>query len=313
MNSYFIAGSSGFIGLSLVNYLLSHGHQVFAHTRSKSFPINHPNLSVISSDYNCIETLSSALDNCSVCINLASPAHCRLTNRSYVYENFSASHQALFNLLKACSRSGIIKFVHVSSAGVMGQYASITSPFSSSSPLNPYNLYTLSKASAEILVQSFLENTSINLITLRPPLVYAKNCPGSLKTLINIISQSPIIPFGALSNYRSFLYLDSLLSAIHAVSESPSIFNKTFVVSDKNPVLVSDLINVISECIHRSHFRNIHVPRSILAIAAKTLFLEQQWKSLSYDFVLDTSFLSTTSDWSPHDNTLLTLSNVLKE
>ena len=195
----------------------------------------------------------------------------------------------------------------------MGQYASITSPFSSSSPLNPYNLYTLSKASAEILVQSFLENTSINLITLRPPLVYAKNCPGSLKTLINIISQSPIIPFGALSNYRSFLYLDSLLNAIHSVSESPSIFNKTFVVSDKNPVLVSDLVNVISECIHRAHCRNIHVPRSILAIAAKTLFLEQQWKSLSYDFVLDTSFLSTTSDWSPHDNTLLTLSNVLKE
>ena len=309
MDKICIAGSSGFIGTSLARFLLAKGQDVVALTRSTDFPIRHPNLSVISSDYSSSEYLIAALKSCSVCVNLASPAHSKSNRNNFLYEDLFSSNQVLFNLLNACTLSNINKFVHISSAGVMGETSTVSAPFSSSSPLKPYSPYTLAKANAELMVQYFSENKSLNCIILRPPLVYANHCPGRLRTLINLIHLSPILPFGALSNFRSFVSLESLLNAISLCSVSSSLVNKTFVVADRYPVMISDLVDLLYTSIRGSLKYNIPVPRLLLSTASKILSMEQQWKSLSYDFVLDSSLLSHDTHWLPNEDTLLNLYN----
>ena len=86
--------------------------------------------------------------------------------------------------------------------------------------LDLYSAYTMSKANSELIISSFLEQTDIKCITLRPPLVYSNPCPGRLSSLVKAIQFFPFLPFGSLTNYRSFVSLNSLINAIYVVSKS---------------------------------------------------------------------------------------------
>lgn len=310
MTKFCIVGANGFIGRSLTLYLLDNGHSVIALSRKLLPVLSHPNYKFASTSYRNINQIVSALEDSEVLINLASPAHFHSNTKTIIFDELYSANSNLYNLIIASKRASIIKIIHVSSAGVLGKTASSLSPFSSTSHPHPYNSYTLSKATSEIILKSTLINSCIDYVILRPPLVYANPCPGRFNSLVKLISILPCLPFASLSNQRSFISLQSLLSAIIQTALNPNISNKEFVISDKYPVRISNLINTLFLCLRDSPSGNFQLHPQIISSVAHLSGFKSQWEALSLDFVINPSALESMSDWIPEINTLQVISDM---
>ncbi len=161
-----------------------------------------------------------------------------------------ANVEAAMQVARAASRAGVARMVFVSTIKVLGE-GTVAAPFSPADPVRPNDPYARSKAVAEARLQEFAGKEGLELIIIRPPLVYGPGARGNLLSLIRLVARGVPLPFRAINNRRSFVAVDALAELLLAAAMSPMPAGTIYHAADRHPVSTPDLVRAIAQGLDR--------------------------------------------------------------
>jgi len=144
------------------------------------------------------------------------------------------------NLAKQAKDSGVRQFVFMSTIAVYGENKQIVCE---NTECNPISHYGKSKLEAEKQLQE-LEDENFIVSIVRPPMVYGKNAPGNIHSLVNLVNKAPILPLNRIHNKRSFIYITNLCHLIDIVIEKQK--SGVYLATDGKAVSTTRLIELIA-------------------------------------------------------------------
>ena len=292
-----VTGATGFIGKNLVNKLIDCHFQVSVLVRRK-IPNYHESVDQFLIDPDNDSNLLNAFLDVHCVVHLAGIAHMKKKNDEL--EGFLLVNRDLtLNLARLAEEGGVKRFIFLSSIGVNG--INSTKPFTEQDNVLPYDSYSISKYKAEIGLLDLAENSNMEVVIIRPPLVYGPGAPGSFELLTNWIRRSRPIPFSAISNRRSFVALDNLLDFILLCvdkDKSAKASNKVFLISDDEDISTSDFLKRISKA-YGVENQPLPVPAALARLALELLNRKKMASRLFGDLQVDISNAKNILGWKP--------------
>ena len=247
-----VTGASGFVGRRLVGAL--HGAGVSLTLAGRSVP---PHLAgarqIAIGDLGGEIAWDEALDGAGAVVHLAGLAHAGRGRSPAQSERFDAvNHRGALRLFEAAARSGIGRFVFVSTVLVLGGASSQGRPLDEDTPPDPRTPYARSKLASEDGLRRLALGSATELVILRPPLVAGPGVRGNLAALARLAALPLSLPLGGIRNRRTLLSLDNLVAAIQAVlGHSGRLERDSFVLGDPEPVSTSDIVRHLREGLGR--------------------------------------------------------------
>jgi nucleoside-diphosphate-sugar epimerase len=285
-----VTGSKGFIGSAVTDRLnqsytvIGHGQCSNKHEESDSF---------IKVDINSQSDWSNHLINVDTIIHLAAVAHNNSSNLSYINE---VNVKGAVNLAQQAAKSGVRRFIFISSIGVLGN--STSTPYDESSIISPHSDYAESKALAEQKLLKISKETGLDVVIIRPVLVYGLGAPGNFAMLVNLVSKTPCLPFALCKNERSFISVDNLADFILTCIEHPKAKNQLFCISDGNDVSILEFTNEIAKGLN-TRLKQIPVPLVLFKLIGKITGRDEQIGQLIGNLQVDISKAKKTLGWKP--------------
>ena len=222
-----VTGANGFIGRELVQNLVQDGYSVVAPVRRFTPYIPKAVKQVVISDLSEIVDWTEVLSGVTTVIHLAARAHVISESEENPSETFyRVNTQVTIDIARQAASVGVQKFIYMSSIGVNGN--SNSKPFTENQLPNPQEDYAVSKWRAEQGLTILSEETDMEIVIIRPPLVYGSNAPGNFCRLLKWVSSGMPLPLGAIYNQRSFVALDNIVSFIIHCVDHPKSANEIF-------------------------------------------------------------------------------------
>jgi nucleoside-diphosphate-sugar epimerase len=246
-----ITGASGFVGSRLAGRLLSDGWQVRG-THRRAAPPATPQIEWQPlSGLEDADALLKVMSGCDVVIHLAALVHQTGRAAASQQEAFERSNVAGTRLLaRVAVQLGIRRLVFMSSvAAVCSRSKTCIDERTTPAPDSDYGR---SKLQAERALQEELRGSAVDWCILRPPLVYGPGNPGNMERLMQLIARGLPLPFGAIDNRRSFIFIDNLVDAVARVMSWKSEIRSVFFVSDGSDFSTPQLIRELAVAARRS-------------------------------------------------------------
>ena len=171
-------------------------------------------------------------------------------------------------LARQAAAAGVKRFIFISSIGVNGNIN--TRPFIEDDTPNPAELYAQSKWEAEQGLWEIQRETGIELVIIRPPLVYGPTAPGNFGSLMCWIEKGVPLPLGAIHNKRSLVAVDNLLDLIITCIDHTAAANQVFLAGDGQDLSTTELLRCVAKAAGKPS-RLIPIPSSLLMFAATLL------------------------------------------
>ncbi|MGF1691944.1 NAD-dependent epimerase/dehydratase family protein [Photobacterium kagoshimensis] len=286
--SILLTGSTGFVGKSLASTYNVHRHVVRKgeqHDYASIFTVNS-----INSD----TKWDGAFEGVDVVIHLAGLAH----SSNFSDEEYeSVNAQGAICLAKAAVMNGVKRFVFVSSIGVNGTSTS-SSPFNENSPLCPHNSYARSKYNAEVGLKKIANETELEVVIVRPTLVYGLNAPGNFGMLTKLVNKSPFLPFGLVNNRRDFIAVQNLTDLLVTCARHPDASGHTFLASDIETVSVKEFTDAIAEGLGKKVIQ-LPIPTSLMRFAGKLTGKSAMVEQLLGNLEVSSSNVKDVLGWVP--------------
>jgi nucleoside-diphosphate-sugar epimerase len=211
-----------------------------------------------------------ALAGCDVVVHLAARVHVMQEGKSDPWPAYRAANvDATMRLAAQAAEQGVRRFVYVSSIKVNGERTR-GQPFSADDVPAPEDAYGKSKLEAERALKAWSEKTGVELVIVRPPLVYGPGVKANFARLMQAVKAGLPLPLGAIHNARSMVGLDNLVDFLLLCAKHPAATNSTWLVSDNQDVSTSELIRLIAKAMHKPA-RLLPVPASLLTACASLL------------------------------------------
>lgn len=240
----------------------------------------------------------SMLDGVHVVVHLAGRAHILKDVAADPLAEFRrANVYATARLAKAAADYGVRRFIFISSIGVNGN-TSYHQAFVESSPPAPHNPYATSKWEGEQALYRVAQDTGLEVVVLRPPLVYGPGAKGNFHRLMQLVRRGWPLPLGAIRNRRSLLYLGNLVNAIRLCVEHPAAAGQTFLLDDGEAVSTPQLIRSLAFAMGR-RARLVAVPVSALRLAGALFGQHTAVAQLTDSLVIDSSAIRARLGWVP--------------
>lgn len=257
-----VTGANGFVGGPLCASLLSAGYQVNAVTRSSVNGDPAIQIGSIGPDTEWAEALKPrqeplrgyrrAVD---VVVHLAARVHVMNDDHSeQIQEYGSVNIGGTLNLAKQAADVGVRRFIYLSTIKVNGEGQALDDrdgPYSELSSPSPEGPYAVSKWEAEQGLRDIERTTGMEVVILRPPLVYGPGVGANFLALLRWVDKGLPFPFGGVSNQRSLLFLGNLVDAIVLCVRHPSAAGKLFLLSDgadlSTPALILKLAQALGK------------------------------------------------------------------
>jgi nucleoside-diphosphate-sugar epimerase len=305
-----ITGATGFIGSYLMPISSQQKFQITAAVRknlsqSLSGPIRIVKVGNIDEKTNWQE----ALQGIDIVIHLAARAHIiNETIPNPEAEFIKVNTQGTANLVQQSIQAGVKHFIFISSIGAMTTQSDRI--LTENSPCHPDSPYGRSKLQAEQALINLAKDSNMTWTILRPTLVYGPGNPGNMERLMKLIKQGLPLPFGAIKNRRSFVFVGNLVAAIITCLDHPKAANQIFLISDNQAVSTPQLIRLIAQQIQQP-CRLLPVPTTLLrflgylgdrieSITGKNLpFNTYNIDRLLGSLVVDSSYIQKTLNWQP--------------
>lgn len=265
MKTILITGATGFIASHLIPILHQQGWQVVAAIRSNFHqPLPAPTKTVVVGNIDQDTNWQAALKGVDTVIHLAARAHILQDDASDPEaEFFQVNTLGTSNLVQQAIQANVKHFIFISSIGAITTLSDqILTENSLCQPDTPYGR---SKLQAEKDLIKLTKNTQMSWTILRPTLVYGQGNPGNMERLMKLVQRKLPLPFGALNNRRSFVYVGNLVDAIVTIVTHPKAKNQMFLISDGEDVSTAQLIRQIANC--------MELPCSLLPIPLSLLKL----------------------------------------
>jgi nucleoside-diphosphate-sugar epimerase len=241
---------------------------------------------------------SRVLADVQAVIHLAGRVHVKVDTAADPLEEFRRVNvQGTLNLARQAAAAGVRRFVFISSIGVNGA-ETFQMPFTDKDRAAPHSPYALSKYEAELGLQALAAETGIEVVIIRPPLVYGPGAPGNFGSLIRWLKLGVPLPLGAIHNQRSLVALGNLVDLIVMCITHPMAANQTFLVSDDEDVSTTELLGRMGQALGLSA-RLMPVPVSWLKLAAAMLGKKDVAQRLCGSLQLDITKTRRLLGWSP--------------
>lgn len=296
-----ITGASGFIGRHLLsklekekNYALRvavrQKHQdSFASTIEK----------YLVDDINADTDWKSALSGCHVVIHTAARVHVMdETAKDPLAEFRRVNTEGTLHLARQASCHGVKRFIFISSIKVNGEETTINSSFKADDVVCPLDPYAMSKHEAEEGLLKIAAETGLEVVIIRPPLVYGPGVKGNFQRMLQWLKRGIPLPLGAVKNKRSFVYVDNLTDLIACCIEHPQAAGQVFLVSDGEDLSTTELLRKMGEALGKSP-RLLPVPCSLLTMAATLVGKKAVAQRLFGSLRVDISKTQKRLNWQP--------------
>ncbi len=262
----------------------------------------------VTGDLELAADWSVALAGISAVVHLADRVHVMAdTAANPLVEFRRVNVQGTLNLARQAAAAGVRRFVFISSIGVNGAETS-QKPFADQDQAAPHSPYAVSKYEAELALQALAAETDMEVVVIRPPLVYGPNAPGNFGSLMRWLKRGVPLPLGAIHNQRSLVALGNLVDLIVLCLTHPAAANQTFLVSDGEDVSTTELLRRMGQALG-CPARLIPVPASWLKLAATMVGKPDVAQRLCGSLQVDISKTRQLLGWSPP----LTLDQGLKK
>lgn len=295
-NNLAITGTSGFIG-SALNVKLSEYFNVIELGRSSKR--NKDDVSFIQFDLASPTNITKQLAGVDVIIHCAGISKVKPeANRAERDLLFTVNTDSVISLARSAANAGVKRFIFLSSLKAMGESTTGRAPFHHEEELCPEDDYGLSKAKAEEGLQIVSEETGIEVVIIRPPLVYGPGVKGNFANLQRLACKNVPLPFGSIDNKRSLVSLHNLIDLIFVCVTNPEAANQTFLVSDDNDVSTPDLLIAMSIAAGCQP-RLLRFPVGFIQFVGKMLGKTGLVDRLCGDLRVDISHTKSKLNWSP--------------
>jgi nucleoside-diphosphate-sugar epimerase len=238
-----ITGAGGFIGSHLVDSQLEKGNQVRVvdlHVERLSHQQGHDQLELITGDITDPKLVERLVSEIEVVYHLAS-AHLDVSLSNKHYRQVNA--QGTLRLVEAAYQAGVLRFVHCSSVGVMGDVKH--PPADESYNSQPTNIYELTKREGEQAALNFAKQTGFPLVVARPAWVYGPRCPRTQK-LFRTIAKGRFLVFGSGQNWRHPVYISDAVNGLELCAQNRDRCGEVYIIAGSQPVRAIELVRLIS-------------------------------------------------------------------
>jgi nucleoside-diphosphate-sugar epimerase len=289
-----VTGASGFVGTALCRELVARGHSVRAVVRGASAPpADSPGLHRVA-----VPDIAGEIDRhvllegIDVVVHLAAVAHRAAADASEIRR---VNVEGATRLADAAS--GLVRrFVFLSSVKVHGEDSGNASYTEVDAPL-PEDTYGRSKLEAERALTAIAERAGMELMVLRPPLVYGPGVKANFLRLLSWVDSGLPLPLASVHNRRSLIYVGNLVDAIARCAEHPAV-RGPFLVSDEESVSTPELVSRIARALGRPE-RLVPTPPVLLRVAGMIVGRRDEIRRLTGSLVVDSSRARRLLDWRP--------------
>jgi len=295
-----MTGATGFVGQALVRRLQSN-HCISAMVREPVQTLNDVSDTFVA-DLVVTNDFAEVLQNKDVVIHLAARVHMMnddANNALAAYRQLNA--EATLKLAMQASKSGVKRFVFLSSIKVNGESTRPGNPFLPDDKYIPTDPYGLSKYEAEQGLLNIAEETGMEVVIIRPPLVYGPGVKANFASMMNWVNKGVPLPFGAVHNKRSFVALDNLVDFIALCADrekSPKAANQLFLISDGEDISTTQLLRKVAKALNKKA-RLIPVPVWLMSFIAKLLGKRDVANRLFGSLQVDSSKAFDLLGWKP--------------
>jgi len=293
-----LTGATGFLGARVADQIDRQGGLNLTCLVRKAVPAGRGREVVIkgldaSSDWSAI------LKNQNVVIHAAARAHImkeEVTDPLAEYRRVNVD--GTLNLARYAVEAGVKRFVFISSIKVNGEQIAPGRPFTCDDTPTPKDPYAISKLEAEQGLQQIALETGMEVVIIRPPLVYGPGVKGNFASMIKLVEKGLPLPFGAIDNRRSLVGLDNLVDLIITCIDHPNAANQVFLVSDGEDLSTSGLLRRVAKAMGKPS-RLIPVPAGLLQLGATVLGKKAIGQRLLGSLQVDISSTRERLDWTP--------------
>jgi nucleoside-diphosphate-sugar epimerase len=242
-----VTGASGFVGRGLHIALRQAGKTVRALSRFGGNDLTA--IGPITPDTDWIEYLQ----NVTCVVHLAARVHILRDQASNPLQEFRMVNTgATLDLARQAAEAGVRRFVFVSSIKVNGEVTSPGCPFRADDPPRPADPYAVSKMEAEQGLHEIAATTGMEIVIIRPPLIYGPGVKANFANLMKWISRGVPLPFGAITeNRRSLIAVQNLIDLIVCCTEHPRAAGQLFLASDGEDLSTAELVRRIGVALGR--------------------------------------------------------------
>ncbi|MBA3003660.1 MAG: SDR family oxidoreductase [Desulfurivibrio sp.] len=294
-----ITGANGFVGLSLCAALAHSGKTVIAAMRHTS-PDSVPNITNVQ-----ISTLAAdtdwqhSLQGCDAVVHLAARVHVMTDTAADPLTEFRRVNvDGTLNLARQAIAVGVRRFIFISSIKVNGETTCLGQAFAVNDVPGPQDPYSISKYEAEQGLRKLAEETGLEVVIIRSPLVYGRGVRANFLSMMRWLKWGVPLPFGAIHNKRSLVALDNLVDLIITCIDHPIAANQTFLVSDGEDLSTTELLRRMANALGRPA-RLIPVPVFLLEVGAALLGRRDMAQRLCGSLQIDISKARTLLGWKP--------------
>lgn len=295
-----VTGATGFVGSALVEHL-SKDCSIVLRGSSRKMPVG---VSGVSCEYVLIEDVGKdtdwlhALSQVDTVVHLAARAHVLKESAANPLIEFrQVNVEGALALARQSIENGVKRFIFISSIGVNGAVTS-GAPFTELSPPLPHADYAQSKFEAEQALKELVKNSGMELVIIRPPLVYAAHAPGNFSRLLKLVSIGIPMPFGSVNNCRTMVALDNLVDFIITCIKHPAAADEIFLVSDSQSLSIGEIVRLLSQGMGKTAVL-LPVPNALIKKAAQFAGKINLYNQLCGSLEVDNSKSSRLLGWSP--------------
>lgn len=285
-----LTGATGFIGRAVLPVLTAAGHAVVPAVRRSA---GLPGEAVVGG-LGPGRDWDGVLGGCDAVVHLAGLAACKAEEAAACHE---INCEGTLHLAREAARLGVGRFVFVSSAKVHGEGRE--RPYREDDPAMPQDAYARSKWAAETGLAEIARDTGLEVVVLRPPLVYGPGARGNFAALARAIQRGLPLPLGALrQNRRSLVSAANLADFIQLALVHPAASNEAFFVSDGEDVSTAELVERMGRTLGKQA-RLLSVPPPWLEALGRLSGHEAAVARLTGSFVLETAKARSLLGWRP--------------
>jgi len=291
-----LTGATGFVGGRALEVLPVDSVVVVGRSRPSKVAVNN----FYRSEFNAASSFSKSLSGADVVVHCAARAHVMKDEALNPLTEYRKVNTAgTLNLARQAAASGVRRFVFISSIKVNGESTEVGIPFLPEDGFIPIDHYALSKYEAEIGLREIAEKTGMEIVIIRPPLIYGPGVKANFFSMMCWVNRGLPLPLGGVrGNKRSLVFIDNLVDLIRVCLSHPKAANQTFLVSDDADLSTAELLSKMSMALGVSD-RTLSIPVSWIQLAAKLLGRSVVAQRLCASLQVDISKTKKILGWQP--------------
>lgn len=293
-----ITGANGFVGSALCGYLRAHGHDVVATVRRRDLHLDATAVHVVA-DINAGTEWARAVNDVEAVVHLAAVTHAGADTPPERFHRVNV--EGTLRLAREAVAAGVQRFVFMSSIKVNGERSpladGVPTRLSGLDQPHPQGFYGTSKWAAEQALFELGAAAPLDVVVLRPPLIYGPGHKGNMLRLMRWVARRVPLPLAGVANRRSLLFVGNLVAAVALAVSRPGIPSAAYTLADID-LSTPTLIELVAR--HLQVRANLfHVPQGLLRAAVRLAGAEAAVARLTSSLLVDSSAAAHALGWQP--------------